>query len=108
MRYKQTIQVFLDQKRAAFTTSLQQLAEYGVTIRSFTELHEQIMDVENGLPIAKQLIIQAYRNALLVSTVEALFKESETSEPAASQADAAEPRRDERQQRETERGAEHV
>jgi hypothetical protein len=108
MSYKQIIQVFLDQKRDAFKTTLQQLAEYGVTIRSFTELHDQVMDVENGLPSQQQLLIQAYRNALLVSTVEALFKEVEASKPAASHADVAKPGRDEGQQRETERGAEHV
>jgi hypothetical protein len=108
MKPKQYIQIFLDQKRDAFKTTLQQLAEYGVTIRSFTELHDQVEDVENGLPITQQLIIHAYRNALLVSTVEALFKETKVTASDASDADIADPGREERQQREAERGAEDV
>ena len=91
------IQIFLDQTREAFKTTLQHLAEYGVTIRSFTELREHVMDVENGLPITQQLIIQAYRHAVLVSTVEALFKQADTPPSATSDEESARPRRDQRQ-----------
>ena len=80
------IRVFLDQTRDAFKTSIQHLAEYGVTIRSFTELRDHMVDVESGLPITQQLIIQAYRHAVLVSTVEALFKQTDTAAPSGSNA----------------------
>lgn len=92
------IRIFLDQMREAFKTTLQQLADYGVTIRSFTELHDQVVDVENGLPITQQLIIQAYRHAVLVSTVEALFKQTDTATTSASDEETPRPGRDEGQE----------
>jgi hypothetical protein len=55
------------------------------------------MDVENGLPITQQLIIQAYRHAVLVSTVEALFKQTDATPSAASDEESARPGRDEGQ-----------
>jgi hypothetical protein len=91
------IRIFLDQTREAFKTTLQHLAKYGVTIRSFTELREHVMDVENGLPITQQLIIQAYRHAVLVSTVEALFKQTDAATTSASDEESARPGRDEGQ-----------
>ena len=94
--HSSVIRIFLDQTRAAFKTTLQHLAEYGVTIRSFTELHDHVVEVENGLPITQQLIIQAYRHAVLVSTVEALFKQTNTATPASDE-DTARPRQDEGQ-----------
>ena len=92
------VRVFLDQMRETFKTTLQQLAEYGVTIRSFTELHDHVVDVENGLPIPQQLIIQAYRHAVLVSTVEALFKQTDAATTSASDEEPSRPGRDEGQE----------
>ena len=89
------IRVFLDQTRAAFKTTLQHLAEAGVTIRSFTELHDHVVDVENGLSITQQLILQAYRHAVLVSTVEALCKQTDTATLSAPDQDTSRPGRDE-------------
>lgn len=103
-----SIHLFLNQKRHAFKTTLQQLAEYGVTIRSFTELQNHVTDIENGLPITQQLIIQAYHHASLVSTVEALLKHSEEQESVSSGVQRPRPRRDEGQQREPDGGTQHI
>lgn len=92
------IRRFLDQTREAFKTTLQQLADHGVMIRSFTELHDHVVDVEKGLPITQQLIVQAYRHAVLVSTVEALFKETNSATSSTSAAASTRKRRDERQE----------
>ena len=102
------IRIFLDQTRAAFKTTLQHLAEYGVTIRSFTELHDQVVEVENGLPITQQLIIQAYRHAVLVSTVEALFKQTDAAMTPASDENPARPGQDEGQKGEPQDGTEDI
>ena len=87
------IRRFLDQTKAAFKTTLQQLADHGVTIRSFTELHDHVVDVEKELPIAQQLILQAYRHAVLVSTVEAVFKQTDSTTSSASDEESPRPRR---------------
>lgn len=92
------IRIFLDQTREAFKATLQQLAEHGVPIRSFTELHDHAVDVEAELPITQQLIIQAYRHAVLVSTVEALFKQTAPATSPASDGESAYPGRDEGQE----------
>jgi hypothetical protein len=105
MEQKQLIQIFLEQKRDAFKTTLQQLAEYGVTIRSFTELQDHIVDVENALSITQQLMIHAYRNAILVSTVEALFKSAEAPDTDPSDPDALDPGPEQGQQRQPDRRA---
>lgn len=78
--------------------TLQQLADRGVTIRSFTELQDHYVDVEKGLPITQQLIVQAYRYAVLVSTVEALFKQTDSTTSSASDEESSRPRRDEGQE----------
>jgi hypothetical protein len=98
MEQKQLVQIFLEQKRDAFKTTVQQLAEYGVTIRSFAELQDHIVDVENALPITQQLMIHAYRNAILVSTVEALFKTTEALDTASSDPGTPDPGPDQGQQ----------
>ena len=99
MEQKQLIQIFLEQKREAFKTTIQQLAEYGVTIQSFTELQDHIVDVENALTITQQLMIHAYRNAILVSTVEALFKSDEAPDTPTSDSVAPDPGPEQGQQR---------
>lgn len=96
--HSSVIRGFLDQTRAAFKTTLQQLAEHGVTIRSFTELHDHVMGVENELPITQQLIIQAYRHAVLVSTVEALFKQTDPATTSVSAENSSRPGRDKGQE----------
>ena len=105
--HSSVIRIFLDQTRATFKTTLQHLAEHGVTIRSFTELHDHVVDVENGLPITHQLIIQAHRHAILVSTVEALFKQTDTA-TSASDEDTSRPGQDEGQKGEPQCGPEDI
>jgi hypothetical protein len=95
MEQKQLIQIFLEQTRDAFKTTLQQLAEHGVTIRSFTELQDHIVDVESALSITHQLMIHAYRNAILVSTVEALFKTVDAPDTTTLDPDTPDPRPEE-------------
>jgi hypothetical protein len=95
MEQKQLIQIFLEQKRDAFKTTLQQLAKYGVTIQSFSELQDHIVDVENTLSITHQLMIHAYRNAILVSTVEALFRTADAPDHNTSDPDTPDPRSEE-------------
>ena len=92
------IRVFLDQTREAFKMTLQQLADNGVTIRSYTELYDHVVDVENRLPVTQQLIIHAYRQAMLVSTVEALWKQTDSATSSPSDDESTRPGRDKGQE----------